>query len=59
MDAVWYCIADTSYWAFKVLRALGMTPNFLFMGIGACAFLFWMYSQKKYNDEADAQGRPR
>lgn len=59
MDAVWYCIADVSYWVFKVMRAMGMGPNFVFMAIGGAAFLYWMYLQKKYNDEADAKGTLR
>ncbi|MCC7302558.1 MAG: hypothetical protein IT233_07950 [Bacteroidia bacterium] len=56
MDAVWYCIADVSYQVFGILEKLGMLPNFFFMACGGCAFLYWMYSQKKYNDEADARG---
>ncbi len=56
MTDVWYCIADCSYWVFKVMRAMGMTPNLIFIGTGAALFMYWMYLQHKYNQEAVAKG---
>ena len=59
MTDVWYCIADCSYWIFKVMRKMDMAPNLFFMGAATVAFLYWMYLQHKYNQDADQRGVPR
>ena len=56
MTDVWYCIADCSYWVFKIMAKMGMGPNLLFIGAGAALFLYWMYLQHTYNKEAEAKG---
>lgn len=56
MTDFFYATGEFFEWTFRFMEKLGMLPNFIFMAIGAIAFLTWMNMQRKYNREAEQNG---
>lgn len=57
MTELMYTLQDFSYWIFEnTLEPLGNLPNWSFIGLGFVGLLFWLRTQKKFNEEAKANG---
>ena len=51
-----YATGDLLEASIAILPTLGNIPNYIFIGIGAFGFLYWLRLQIKYNKSAVKNG---
>ena len=52
-----YALGDIFYWLFEnTLEPLGNLPNDAFLLLGFAGLFIWLKMQKKFNEEAKANG---
>ncbi len=54
MDWLVNPIADFMVWTFGLLECLQNTPNWIFIIVGFLGMFYWLYLQRKFNRQADA-----